>query len=140
MNLRSFLEIIFPWDVGPFIIKNKYFLPLIEILLREMGFLNKAAINYDPHHIISIRREVNKNNTFEHFEVASLPETANQLDYPHETQGDVDMQEYSTSSIREVTSPQPSTSILVPAAEKVTPIASCYERTNKRDFSNDTET
>ena len=45
------------------------------------------------------------------------------------------MQEDSTSSVREVTSPQPGTSNLVPAAEKVTPISSCSERTNKRDFS-----
>ena len=77
---------------------------MIEILLREMGFPTEAFINYDPHHIISIIRQVNKNNPFEHFEVAGLSKTANWLDYPHETQGDVNMQEYSTSSVKEVSS------------------------------------
>ena len=42
-----------------------------------MRFQAEAAINYDPHHIISIMRQVNKNNPFEHFEVAGLSEAAN---------------------------------------------------------------
>ena len=50
---------------------------MIERLLREMGFPTETAINYDPHHIISIRRQVNKNKTFEHFEFVGLPETEN---------------------------------------------------------------
>ena len=72
---------------------------MIERLFREMGFQTKVSINCDPRHIISIRRQVNKNNPFENFEVASLSETANWLDYPHETQGDVNMQEDSSSSV-----------------------------------------
>ena len=55
-NFNKSLEIIFPWGVVPFITKNKYALPIIEIKLREMWFPTEAAINYDPHHIISIRR------------------------------------------------------------------------------------
>ena len=71
-------------------------LPLVESLLRELWFPTKASINYDPHHIISIRRKVNKNNTFEHHGVACLLEAANWLDYPQEKQGDDGMEEYST--------------------------------------------
>ena len=48
---------------------------MIEILLREMGFPMEATINYDPHHIISIIRQVNNNNPFEHFEFVGLAET-----------------------------------------------------------------
>ena len=77
LNFKKSSKIKFPWDVGPFIIKNKYALPIIEILVKEMGFPTEVAINYDPHHIISIRRQVNRNNPFEHFEVVGLPETAN---------------------------------------------------------------
>ena len=55
---------------------------MIDIMLREMRFLVEAAINYDPHHIISNRRQANKNKPFEHFEVSGLSEAANWMDYP----------------------------------------------------------
>ena len=48
--------------------------------------------------------------------------------------GDVDTQEESTSSVREFTSPQPDTSSLILAAEKITPITSYSKKTNKHDF------
>ena len=69
-----------------------------------MGFQIEVSINYGHHHIISIRRQVNNNNPFEHFEVASLSENANWLDYPHETQGGANMHEESTSLLKEVIS------------------------------------
>ena len=56
-----------------------------------MRFQNEAFVNYDPHHVISIRRQVNKNKPFEHHEVAGMAESANWMDYPHETQKDEDM-------------------------------------------------
>ena len=62
-----------------------YDLPMIESLLREIRFQTEVAINYDPLHIIYIRRQVNKNKPFEHYEVAGLFETTNWLEYPHET-------------------------------------------------------
>ena len=46
------------------------------------------------------------------------------------------MQEYSTSSVKEVILLQPSTSGIVPIAERITQIASYSQKTNKRDFSN----
>ena len=91
LNFKKYSEIKFPWVVSPFIFKNKFALPMIEILLREMGFQTEVAINYVPHHIISIRRQVNKKNPFEHFEVEGLFKTTKWLDYPHETQGDFNM-------------------------------------------------
>ena len=39
---------------------------MVEIFLEEMDFKTTNAVNYDPHHIISIRRQVNKKNPFEH--------------------------------------------------------------------------
>ena len=84
-----------------------------------MGFQIEVSINYDPHQLIYIRMQVTKNNPFEHFEVAGLSKTANWLDYPHETQGVINMQEDSTSSMNEVSLLQPSTSIIVLAAEKL---------------------
>ena len=81
-NFRKSSDIKFPWAIGPFVIKNKAALPLIESLLREMGFPIEASINYDPHHIISIKRKANKNNPFEHHEVACLLEATNWSNYP----------------------------------------------------------
>ena len=70
-------RIKFPWTVGPLTIKSKEALSTIESMLREMGFSMEASFNYDPHHVISDRRQENKNKPFEHFEVAGLSEAAN---------------------------------------------------------------
>ena len=59
-------EIKFPWTVDPFGIKRKSSFLVIESMLRELEFSMEATINYDPHHIISNRRQVNKNKPFEH--------------------------------------------------------------------------
>ena len=47
-----------------------------------MGFYLGTAINYDPHQVISKRRQENNNNPFEHTEVVGLREAANWEDYP----------------------------------------------------------
>ena len=55
-------------------------------------FQTNVAINYDPHHIISIRKQVNKNKPFEHQEVERLVEKANWFDYPLLMQSEGDIQ------------------------------------------------
>ena len=42
--------------------------------------------------------------------------------------------------MREASSTQPDPSSIFPAAEKIIPISSCFERTNKRDFSDAMDT
>ena len=39
INFRKASEIKFPLNVGPFIIKNKFSLPVIEGLLQDMNFM-----------------------------------------------------------------------------------------------------
>ena len=73
---------------------------MIEIFLKGMEFQTTTTINYDPHHIISIRKQVNKNKPFEHQEVESLAEKANWLDYPSPMQNEGDMQQDSTSPVQ----------------------------------------
>ena len=92
INFKKSLEIKFPWVVGPFIIKSKFVLTIVERLLKEMKFQTVAVVNYDPHHVISVRREVNKNKPFEHQEVEGLAESANWSDHPWVTQYEEDMQ------------------------------------------------
>ena len=46
-----------------------------------MNFKNSNPINYDPHHIISQRRKLNKNREFEHQVVEGLAEKDSWMDY-----------------------------------------------------------
>ena len=126
--------------VGPFIIKSKDAFPIVEILLREMGFQTDLAKNYDPHHIISIRKQVNKNKTFGHQEVEGLAESANWLDYPLLVQNEDDMQQDSTSPVHDNNSIQPYLLAIFPAPQVITPITSHSKMTNKRTFSDAIET
>ena len=87
-------------SLSPFIIKSMESLPVVENLLKEMVFQTDVVLNYDLHHIISIRRQVNKNKPFEHHEISGMVESANWLDYPHETHGDEDIKQGSTSLVR----------------------------------------
>ena len=82
ISFRKASEIKVPWVVGPFIIKNKVALPVVEILLKGMGFKTNFVVEYDPLHVIPTRRHVNKNTPFEHQEVEGLGEKTNWSDYP----------------------------------------------------------
>ena len=78
---------------------------MIESLLKETGFFTEAGINNGAHQIISISIQVQKRNPFEQFESTGLPEATNSLDYPHETQRDIDVHENLAFYVREITSP-----------------------------------
>ena len=85
LNFKKSIEIKYPSVVGPFIIKNKVALPMINSFLKEMGFFKEGVINYDPHHAISNRRQALKRKHFEHDEGSGSVEASNWSDYPHET-------------------------------------------------------
>ena len=105
-------KIKFPWVVGPLIIKNKVSLPVIEILLHEMNFKKATTINYDPHHIISQRRQLNKNKAFEHQVVEGLVERANWMKYQKHVKYAYDLQENPLAIMK-------STTVIVPTPSKV---------------------
>ena len=46
-----------------------------------MEFQKEQRVNYDPHHIISLRKQENKNNPFDHQVIEGLSETANLLHF-----------------------------------------------------------
>ena len=77
---------------------------------------------------------MNKNKPFEHHEVTGMAESANWMDYPYETWNDEDMQQDSTSPLKDASSIEPDPSTIVPTAKNITPIASHSERTNERDL------
>ena len=53
----------------------------------------EVGVNYDPHHVISDRRQENKNKPFEHSEVEGLFEATNWMDYPKDINNGEDMKE-----------------------------------------------
>ena len=50
---------------------------VIEKLLEVMDFQKEEKVNYDPHQIISQRRQLNKNKPFDHQIVEGLDKMAN---------------------------------------------------------------
>ena len=64
-----------------------------------MGFSLGAAIDYDPHRVISKRIQENKNKTFEHTEVPGLGEEANWEDYPNNTPYYISMEQDCVSPV-----------------------------------------
>ena len=66
MNYKKRSNLIFPWEVGPYTLRSIASLPLVGNLLRDMGYSLEQAMNYDPHQIISKRRNAHKCKPFEH--------------------------------------------------------------------------
>ena len=99
-----------------------------------MGFQTTTAINYYPHHIISIRKQVNKNKTFEHQEVKGLARGANWSYYPLLVKNEDDMQEDYKSPMHDTNVTQPYLLAIVPGPQVITPITSHSGMTNKRSF------
>jgi len=54
---KKYFDVKFPLKVGPFIFKNKSALLVVEKLLEVMDFQKEEKMNYDPHQIISQRRQ-----------------------------------------------------------------------------------
>ena len=81
ISFKKSSEIMSPWVVGPFIIKSKVSLPIVESLLQEMNFNKSIVVNYDAHHVISQRRQLDKKKAFEHQVVEGLAERDNWMEY-----------------------------------------------------------
>ena len=64
-------------NIGPFIVKSRSTLPVVEKLLKDMNFREVEILRYDPHHIIFQRRLQNKNVPFEHREVEGSEKLTN---------------------------------------------------------------
>ena len=105
-----------------------------------MGFETEPTINYDLHQVISNRIKDQTIKPFKHEEVVGLEEVANWLNYPKEAPKIIDLDEDSSSPIREVVSLSPDISNFVSAVESITPLASQSEGKNKRDFPKEMDT
>ena len=126
ISFKKNSEMKFPWVIGPFIIKNKDELPVVESLLKGMVFKIVFVVNYDPQYVISTRIQVNKNKPFEHQEVEGLVERKIWLDY--------------TAPMERVEASPKNPLESMKATKVVTPIIASSEVTCKRNFSNAMET
>ena len=78
-------------------------------MLQEINFRKSFAINYDPHHVISQRGQLNKNKAFEHQEVEGLAERVIWMDYPTQMKDTEVSQENPLAIIKSiVVTPNPS--------------------------------
>ena len=96
-----------------------------------MGYPIEPAVDYDPHQVISNRMKAVRRKPFKHAEVAGLEYAANWDDYQKENPKDIDVQEDSSSSVKDITSFIPNISKLVAAVVNITPLASQSEKTSK---------
>ena len=83
LNFKKCSNLVFPWKLGPYTVRNRDALPLVSKFLRDMGFPQDQAIKYDPHQVISKRRTILKCRPFEHTEVPRLREKVNCDDFPN---------------------------------------------------------
>ena len=63
---------------------------VIEKLLEVMNFQKEQKVNYDPHHIISQRKQLNKNRPFDHQTIEGLDKIANLATFEENSEVDED--------------------------------------------------
>ena len=49
LNFKNNSNLVFPWKLGPYTVRNRATLTLVSNLLRGMEFPQDQAINSDPH-------------------------------------------------------------------------------------------
>ena len=109
--------------IGHFIIKRKVALLVVESLLKEIDFQTATAMHNDPHHIMSIRIQVNKNKPFEHQELEGLYEKVNWSDYPSLMQDEEVMHQDPPSLVKDVSVTHQDQLAVIATTEVITPIA-----------------
>jgi hypothetical protein len=63
--------------IGPFIIKSRTYLAHVEAKLKSLFFAQMSGKKYDPHHITSRRKQMNKNAPYEHEPIEGLENFVN---------------------------------------------------------------
>ena len=121
LNFKKASKIKFHLNVGPFLVNNKYALPIIEGLLQDMNFVKSTKINYGPHHTILKTRQKNKNKTFDHQDIEELAQRANLMEYQPKVESLENLQENPFAIMK-------STTMIIPIPSKV-------DITGKRSFS-----
>ena len=77
IKLHRSSNIKFPFVIGPFFVKSRSCLSQVKEKFKYFGFSEIQGRKYDPHKIISKRRQMNKNAPYEHENVEGLDKLAN---------------------------------------------------------------
>ena len=65
-----------------------------------MDFQKEEKVNYDPHHIISQRKQLNKNKPFDHQIVEGLEKMANLSNFEENTEANEDKRDRLAVSVQ----------------------------------------
>lgn len=128
----------FPWTVGSIMVKSRASLSSLQQIMKDMGFPSKAAVNYDPHHILSERRKTTNRKGYEHFELAGMAETENLLEYIEQGQMGIDPPETSQTLaylFEEGSSSAPRSSSKDTAVKFILPLVAILEKSNHQEIS-----
>ena len=79
-SFKNSSDVKFPFNIDPFILKNKATLNIVGKLLEAMEFQKTERLNYDPRQIISQRRQQNKNKAFKQQSVEGMDKIVNMLE------------------------------------------------------------
>ena len=71
-----------PITIGPFTVKNKVAIELIDDIMACFGFASDFACQYDPLHLISKKKKRQKRGNYEHQGTAEMEKLANKLTLP----------------------------------------------------------
>ena len=106
LNFKKCSRLVFPWNLGPYTVRNRAALPLVSKFLSDIGFHQDQAIKYDPHQVISKRRTTLKCRPFEHTEVPGIREKANWDDFPNTIPMDTSTEQDSGLQLPRANSPE----------------------------------
>ena len=74
-----------PITVGPFIVKNREAIELIDDMMPCFGFIQDLSCQYDPLHIIFKKRKRKKRGNYEHQGTPKMEQMANKLTLPSDS-------------------------------------------------------
>ena len=88
-----------PITLGPFTVKNKSIVELIDDIMACFGFQEEPSCQYDPHHIISDRRKKQKRSRYDHKGTNEMEQMANKLTLSSEEEESDGIEEMNTTAM-----------------------------------------
>ena len=70
-----------PITIGPFTVRNKVVVELIDDIMACYGFLEESSFQYGPHHLISKKKKKQKRGNYEHQGTQEMELMANKLTF-----------------------------------------------------------
>jgi len=88
-----------PRTLGPFTMKHKSIVELIDDIMACFGFQEEPSCQYYPHHIISYRRKKKKRSRYDHKGTVEIKQMANKFTLSSEEEESDDIEEMYTTAM-----------------------------------------